>query len=154
MKDIKTLSDQVRQTAHDIHVYHGHGHLEIVYENALVHRLRKAGLDVKQQVPLTVFEEDGTVIGDFFDDLVINGQLIIELKACRTLAEEHTAQLFGYLKSARMEHGLMINFGSPRFQIKKYALSSTEKPRNQAEPSGLSCVPSCVPFAFFAIFCG
>ena len=44
MKDIKALSDQVRQTAYDIHVYHGHGHLEKVYENALAHRLRKAGL--------------------------------------------------------------------------------------------------------------
>ena len=45
MKDIKALSDQVRQTAYDIHVYHGHGHLEKVYENALAHRLQKAGLD-------------------------------------------------------------------------------------------------------------
>ena len=51
MKDVKVLCDQVRQTAYDIHVYHGHGHLEKVYENALAHRLRKAGLDVKQQYP-------------------------------------------------------------------------------------------------------
>ena len=49
MKDSKALTDQVRQTSYDIHVYHGHGHLEKVYENALTHRLRKAGIDVKQQ---------------------------------------------------------------------------------------------------------
>src|SRR5438309_79885 len=65
MNDIKTLTDQVRQTAYDIHVYHGHGHLEKVYENALVNRLRKAGLDVKQQHPIQVYDKDGTMIGDY-----------------------------------------------------------------------------------------
>ena len=62
MKDMKTFCDQVRQTAYDIHVYHGH--LEKVYENALAHRLRKAGLDVKQQHPINVYDEDGTLIGE------------------------------------------------------------------------------------------
>jgi len=146
MDNVVLLCDQIRQTSYDIHLYHGHGHLEKVYENALVHRLRKAGVEVKQQVPLTVFDEDGTVIGDFFADLVINGKLIIELKACRTLAEEHTAQLLGYLKSARMEHSLMINFGSPKFQIKKFVLSQSEKSPNVSLFASL--------FAFCAFFRG
>src|SRR5258706_1575969 len=123
MKDIMDLCNTVRQTAYDIHVYHGHGHLEKVYENALAHRLRVLGLDVKQQHPLTVRDEDGTVIGEYYADLLVNNELIIELKAARTWADEHVAQLLGYLKSARIEHGLLINFGSYRFQIKKYALS-------------------------------
>src|SRR5439155_7966646 len=59
MKDLQSLCAQVRQTAYDIHLYHAHGHLEKVYENALAHRLRKAGLDVKQQYPIKVFDEDG-----------------------------------------------------------------------------------------------
>ena len=63
MKDVNALCDLVRQTAYDIHLYHGHGHLEKVYENALVHWLRKLGLDVKQQCPLKVFDEDGTLLG-------------------------------------------------------------------------------------------
>lgn len=79
MKDIKALSDQVRQTAYSIHVYHGHGHLEKVYENALAHRLRKAGLDVKQQHPIKVFDEDGTLIGDYLADLMVERELIIGL---------------------------------------------------------------------------
>ena len=54
MQDVKALCDRVRQIAHDIHVYHGNGHLEKVYENGLAHRLRKTGLDVKQQHPLKV----------------------------------------------------------------------------------------------------
>jgi GxxExxY protein len=92
MKDIKALCDQVRQTAYDIHVFLGHGHLEKVYENALAHRLAKAGLDVKQQHPIKVHDEDGTLIGDYLADLRVEGELIVELKACKTLATEHEAQ--------------------------------------------------------------
>ena len=69
MREIKVLCDQVRQTAFDIHVYHARGHLEKVYENALTNRLRKAGLDVKQQWPINVYDEDGTLIGDYLADL-------------------------------------------------------------------------------------
>ncbi len=116
MQDIKALCAQVRQTAYDIHVYHGHGHLEKVYENALAHRLRKAGLNVKQQEPVKVFDEDGTLIGHYLDDLLIEGVLIVELKTAKMLAHEHEAQVLGYLKSARLEHGLLINFGSSSFK--------------------------------------
>ena len=69
--DIKSLYDVIRQTACEIHVYHGSGHLEKVYENALVHRLRKLGLAVAQQYPITVYDEDGTEIGDYVADLLV-----------------------------------------------------------------------------------
>jgi GxxExxY protein len=118
----KELCSRVRQIAYDIHTYHGHGHLEKVYENALAHRLAKAGLNVKQQQPITVYDEDGTVIGDYLADLLVEGWLILELKAVNALAPEHVAQILGYLKSSRLRHGLLINFGSYRFEIKKYAL--------------------------------
>lgn len=121
--DINPLCDLVRQTAYDIHVYHGHGHLEKVYENALAHRLRKTGVKVEQQYPMKVYDEDGTELGEYFADLLVEEELIVELKAVNTTAREHIAQLLGYLKSSRKEHGLLINFGSFRFQIKKYALS-------------------------------
>ncbi|MBN1675833.1 MAG: GxxExxY protein [Kiritimatiellae bacterium] len=117
------LADVVRQTAYDIHCYHGHGHLEKVYENALAHRLRKAGIQVEQQRPLKVYDEDGTLIGDYYADLFVDNRLIVELKACKTIVAEHIAQILGYLRAAKQEHGLLINFGSGRFQIKKYALS-------------------------------
>jgi GxxExxY protein len=130
MLTINELCDLVRQVAYDIHVYHGHGHLEKVYENALAHRLRKAGMEVEQQYRLTVYDEDGTILGEYQADLLVEGRLLVELKACRSLADEHVAQILGYLKSARMEHGLLINFGSYRFQIKKYIFSDdrAEKP--------------------------
>ncbi len=123
MQDIMKLCDAVRETAYAIHLYHGHGHLEKVYENALAHRLRKAGILVEPQKPLTVYDEDGTVIGDYFADLFVDNRLILELKACRAIVEEHIAQVLGYMRSAKIEHGLLINFGSAKFEIRKYVLS-------------------------------
>jgi GxxExxY protein len=123
MQTINQLCDVVRQTAYNIHLYHGHGHLEKIYENALAHRLRKLGLDVRAQHPLNVYDEDGTLLGEYFADLLVDNRLIVELKAARDIADEHVAQTLGYLKSARLEHGLLINFGSRKFQIKKYILN-------------------------------
>jgi GxxExxY protein len=151
MKTINDLCDIVRQTAYDIHMYHGNGHLEKVYENALAHRLRKAGLDVKQQHPLAVYDEDGTVIGDYFGDLVVDNRLIVELKAARSIADEHVAQTLGYLKATRIENGLLINFGSYRFQVRKYAFS-----QGRLTEEGVSKIACLLPFffAFFAFFRG
>ena len=78
---IKKLCDTVRETAYAIHIYHGSGHLEKVYENALTHRLKKIGLSIKKQEPLTAYDEDGTVIGEYFADILVEHQLIVELKA-------------------------------------------------------------------------
>src|SRR5947207_1812528 len=91
--------------------------------NGVIARLRKMGFDIKQQLPLTVYDEDGTTIGEYAADLLVDNRLILELKAVRTLVDEHVAQVLGYLKSARVEHGLLINFGSAKFEIKKYVLS-------------------------------
>lgn len=123
INDINQLCDTVRESSFAIHCYHRNGHLEKIYENALVHRLRKLGLNVKQQHPLSVRDEDGTLLGEFFADLFIDNRLIVELKAARSVAEEHVAQLLGYLRSSRTETGLLVNFGSPRLQVKKYLMS-------------------------------
>ncbi len=63
------------------------------------------------------------MLGEYFADLFVADAMIIELKACRSIVSEHTAQILGYLRACRMEHGLLINFGSPRLEIRKYALS-------------------------------
>lgn len=124
MKDaIFQLCDQIRETSFALQQHLRHGHVEKVYENGLANRLRKQGLVVHQQFPLAVYDEDGTVLGDFFADLLVNDELIVELKACRALADEHVSQLLGYLRASRKEHGLLINFGSPRLEIRKFALS-------------------------------
>lgn len=150
MKTINELCDIVRETSYAIHLFHAHGHLEKVYENALAHRLRKAGLEVKQQHPIRVLDEDGTVIGEFNADLLLEGRLVVELKAAKHLANEHAAQLLGYLKSTRIEHGLLVNFGSYKFEIKKYALSQTGP---GSTPGRLASLLPLFP-ALFAFFRG
>jgi GxxExxY protein len=120
---INELCDLVRKTSFAIHRFHRHGHVEKIYENALFHRLRKQGVHVVQQHPLSVYDEDSTLLGDFSADLFIENRLIVELKAVRSVNDEHVAQLLGYLRSSRTETGLLINFGSPIMSVKKYLMS-------------------------------
>ena len=121
------LCDLIRETAFAIHRYHGPGHFERIYENALVHRLRKRGLSVAQQFPLEVRDEDGTLLGDFAADVIVERLLLLELKAVRIVAPEHVAQLLGYLRSARIEHGALLNFGAPRFQIQMFGMAEARR---------------------------
>jgi GxxExxY protein len=121
--DVMRLCDVIRETSFAIHCFHRHGHREKIYANALAHRLRKMGYRVEREFKLDVYDEDGTVLGEYFADLFVEGCLIVEVKACSGLANEHVAQLLGYLRSSRVEHGLLINFGAPKLQIKKYVLS-------------------------------
>ena len=127
MKDqsvIFRLCDLIREASFSLHQYLRHGHLEKVYENGLAHRLKKEGLNLEQQYPLRVVDEDGTILGDFIADLYVENCLIVELKACKAIISDHTAQLLGYLRASRIEHGLLINFGAPKLEVKKYVLSN------------------------------
>jgi GxxExxY protein len=120
---INQLCDVIRETSFAVHRFHRHGHLEKIYENALAHRLRKLGVKVEQQHSLRVLDEDGTPLGDYLADLLVEDRLIVELKAVRAVVDEHVAQLLGYLRSSRIETGLLINFGSPVLHVKKYLMS-------------------------------
>jgi GxxExxY protein len=126
MTDEQTIlrwCDVVRQTSFEIHVYFGPGFLEKVYQKALAHRLVKAGFRVVEQAPVTVRDEDGTVLGEYFADLLVNECLIVEIKTCKNLQDEHLAQIFGYLRASGLTHGLLVNFGAAKLQIRKFALS-------------------------------
>ena len=116
------LCDVVRQTGFEVHRYFGPGHLEKVYENALANRLRKQSVRLEQQYPITVRDQDGTVVGNYVADLIVERSLIIEIKAARAICDEHIAQILGYLRSTEIEHGLLINFGAPKFFIRKYVM--------------------------------
>ena len=124
----------MREVAYAIHVFHGNGHLERIYENALLHRLRKRGLRVDQQVSVDVFDEDGTVLGICTVDLIVERTLLIELKAANRIAPEHISQVIGYLKACRIEHGLLINFGGSKFEIRKFAFSKDRKRLTKCAP--------------------
>jgi GxxExxY protein len=113
------LCDLIREVSYAIHQYLHNGHPEKVYENALAHRLHKRGVKVVRQHPIKVYDEDGTLLGSFAADLFVEEKLIVELKACATLTSDHRAQAQGYLRAARIEHGLLINFGSTKLEIRK-----------------------------------
>ncbi len=113
------LCDLIREVSYAIHRYLHNGHPEKVYENALANRLRKQGIKLKHQHPIKVYDEDGTLLGSFAADLFVEEKLIVELKACATLTSDHKAQAQGYLRAARIEHGLLINFGSTKLEVRK-----------------------------------
>jgi len=121
-EEVKGWCDRIRAEALDLHSWLRHGQLEKIYENGMLHRIRKLGLNTEQQHPIHVHDRDGTLLGDFFADLIVNDSLIIELKACKSIADEHIAQLLGYLNATGKRHGLIINFGAPNFQIRKFVV--------------------------------
>ncbi|MBI2926344.1 MAG: GxxExxY protein [Verrucomicrobia bacterium] len=121
--NIFKLCDRVRETSFALHKFLRHGHAEKVYQNGLLHLLRKQGVATEAEVALKVFDEDGTRLGEFFADLVVLGRLLIELKAIKELTDEHVAQVLGYMRASRIEHALLINFGGSRLEVRKYILN-------------------------------
>ena len=96
----------------------GAGFLEKVYENALTHELRKAGLGVAQQCGAVV-TYDGTVVGEYFVDLLVEGVLLVELKTVTALADAHRRQCVNYLKATDLRLCLLLNFGRPHLEIRR-----------------------------------
>ncbi len=135
--DINALCDTIRETGFALHRFLGGGHLEKVYENGLLHRLGKIGLRPLPQHPLEVRDEDGTVLGEYFADIFVEGRLIVEVKACKAITDEHVAQVLGYLRASGIEHGLLINFGAGRYQIRKFILNKYDAGQSLGEGSTL-----------------
>ena len=96
----------------------GSGFLEKVYENALTHELRKAGLQVVQQFGTPVFY-DSVVVGDYIADLLVERIVLIELKAVKALDDIHMAQCMNYLKATGFPVCLLLNFGKPKVEVKR-----------------------------------
>ncbi len=103
----------------------GHGFLESVYVNAFALALRNAGLAVEMEKPIQVWFR-GTLIGEFRADMVVEGQVIVEIKAMRALEAAHEAQLLNYLRATEIEVGLLFNFGL-RPELKRLAFSNDRK---------------------------
>lgn len=104
------ITEKIIKNAYHVHNTLGFGFLEKVYENSLVKKLREEGFDVKQQYPIKVNFE-GTIVGEYFADILVESKVIIELKSVKKFAPEHGAQLVNYLKATNIEVGLLINFG-------------------------------------------
>ncbi|MCS7179383.1 MAG: GxxExxY protein [Anaerolineae bacterium] len=111
------ITETIIGCAYRLHQTLGPGFLEKVYENALRIELQEAGLNVQQQVPIQVWYR-GHPVGEYFADLLVEGRVIVEIKAVRELTKEHEVQLVHYLTATGIEDGLLINFG-PSVEVKR-----------------------------------
>lgn len=99
----------------------GFGFLEKVYQNALLIELRNEGFQCESQYPIQVYY-DHSLIGDYYADIIVDGCIILELKAAEALCEEHEFQLINYLKATEIGIGLLLNFGKkPEFKRKIFS---------------------------------
>ncbi len=103
----------------------GYGFLEKVYESALCIELNKNGFVCERQKKIDVYYKD-KMIGEYFADILVDGEIILELKAVETLCEEHEFQLINYLKATNIEVGLLLNFGK-KPEIKRKIFSNERK---------------------------
>ena len=112
----------------------GFGFLESVYKKAMIIELAKRGLKVEEEKPLKVYYED-LAVGDFFIDLFVEDEIVVELKSIQSVAKEHEVQLVNYLNGVRKEVGLLINFGPSGVQVKrKYRNPAKEEDQNKPLP--------------------
>ena len=116
--DLNEITYQINGAVYEVNKILGSGFLEKVYQNALLVELRKRGLKAEPQVPITVKYKDEAV-GDYFADIVVAGQVILEIKAIDVLSKIHEAQLLNYLRATGITIGLLINFKHPKADIKR-----------------------------------
>jgi len=117
-QNLNTITESIIGCAYTVANTLGHGFLEKIYENALNHELSKNGLRVKQQYPIQVMY-DGVVVGDYVADLLVNDQILLEIKAVNKIQDAHLAQCLNYLKATGYKICLLINFGKPRVEVKR-----------------------------------
>jgi GxxExxY protein len=122
------ITDKIINAFYKVYNTMGYGFLEKVYENALNIELKKMGLDTSQQNNIKVFYENHEV-GNYFADITINNQVIIEIKASESLREDHKAQLINYLKATDKEVGMLLNFGK-KAEFKRIIFTNDRKTWN------------------------
>ncbi len=120
-----SLTEKIIGVFYEVYNKLGYGFLEKVYEHAMVLECEKEGIPVVSQTPIRV-SYDGKVIGEYFADLLVDGKVIVEIKASNGLAPEHEAQLLNYLKATKIEVGLLLNFG-PKPQVKRKVFDNIRK---------------------------
>lgn len=119
--ELDDLTYQINGAIYEVNRVLGSGFLEKVYQNALFHELRFRGLEVAQQVPISV-NFKGIVVGDYVADIIVENKIIIELKAIDCLKKIHDAQILNYLKATGYRFGLLVNFSYPKAEIRRFVL--------------------------------
>lgn len=115
---LNLLAERVIGCAFKVSNTLGSGFLEKIYENALVLELKKSGLKVGQQYPITIRYE-GTVVGEYVADLLVEDCLLVELKAVEELNTIHSAQCLNYLRATGLKLCLLMNFGKTKVKVRR-----------------------------------
>ncbi len=121
----KELTEKIIKIFYKVYNKLGYGFLEKVYENAMMIEFRREVVSAISQSLIKVFYEN-EIVGEYFADILVDDKVIVEIKAARTLALEHEAQLLNYLKATNIEVGLLLNFG-PKPQIKRKVFDNFRK---------------------------
>jgi len=119
--DINEITYLINGAIYEVNRELGTGFLEKVYENALLIELTNRGLKAKNQVPIRVKYKD-TEVGEYYADIVVEDQVILELKVVDSLQKIHEAQLLNYLKATGFKIGILVNFIHPKAEIKRFIL--------------------------------
>lgn len=120
-EELNALTETIIGCAFKVANELGCGFLEKVYENALAYELRKQGLAASQQQAINVYY-DGALVGEYFADVLVNDTVILELKAVAAAHDVFTAQCLNYLKATGKPICLLLNFGKPRVEIKRFRM--------------------------------
>lgn len=116
----KDITEKIIGASFEVHKFLGNGFQEVIYQRALAWELAKAGLSFAREIEQEIFyKELQEPIGTRRADFVIEGKVLVELKAIILLEDVHLAQILNYLKAYKLEVGLLINFGSKSLTFKK-----------------------------------
>jgi len=135
MLEHEELSGRIIAAAIQAHRTLGPGFLESIYEGALCMELTKRAVRFERQRRVAVLY-DGVTIGEHHLDLFVEGEMIVELKAIKAIVDAHFALVRSYLKAVRRRHGLILNFGRPRLDIRRVISGSSD------EGPAFSCLPN------------
>jgi len=112
------LSGQVLKAFYKVYNTLGYGFLEKVYQNSMLIELRSMAIKCSSEIPIKVYYEN-QLVGNFCADILVEGIVIVELKAIERIAPEHEVQLVNYLKATEIEVGLLLNFGPKPQNIRR-----------------------------------
>ena len=119
----KDITEKIIGASFEVHKFLGNGFQEVIYQRALAFEMRKVGLEFQREIEQEIFYKDlQEPIGTRRADFVVEGKVLVELKAKIELEDVHLAQVLNYLKAYKLEVGLLINFGSKSLTFKRFVL--------------------------------
>ena len=117
--EFEELTGKIIGAAIEVHRQLGPGFIESIYENALVYELRKRGLKVEQQLEVLVVYDGDVEVGKHRLDLLVEGEIVIDLKAVSELHDVHFAIVKSQLRAVKRKHGLLLNFAKVTLEVKR-----------------------------------